>query len=122
MTLTSYDPHLNSDVSNISSAGQAIVKTHLVATYNRDIEAAIRGVGLNLTADMKYLYSQLSSHLDLLQDLHHGLYLGFNGKPTSQQQRFSSFWTVANFPATQFDSSIPPKVTHCNNHRHLHPL
>lgn len=95
---------------NISSAGQAIVQSHLVATYNRDVEAATRGVGLNVSYDMNYLYSQLTSHLTNLESLHSGLYLGFNGKPTTHQLKFSAFWTNPIFPVSQFDSSVPPKV------------
>lgn len=97
-------------MSNIALTGQAIVDTHLVATYNRDVEAAIRGVGLNVTYDMSYLYSQLTTHLDSLETLHQSLYLGVNGKLTRKQQSFaSSFWTAATFPVTQWDASTPPK-------------
>jgi hypothetical protein len=98
--------------TNISSAGQAIVETHLVGTYSRDIEAASRNVGLNVSYDMNYLYGKITSHLDNLGKLHNGLYLGFDNKPTTHQQKFSSFWTSRSFVATEYDSSVPPKVSH----------
>ncbi len=56
-------------VSAVVNAGGAVSTGHVVTTYNRAIEATLRGYAFNKTSDMKFLYWQMTDHIDSLEML-----------------------------------------------------
>ena len=72
---------------------------HVSATYNRAIEAAFRNYGLNSSTDMDYLFSQMTSSLTELEDLHTVLYLGV-GRHGGVLPK--SVWNDASYSALQY--------------------
>ncbi len=56
-------------ISAVVNAGDAISTSHVVGTYNKATEAALRGYAFNKSSDMGFFYNQMMDQIDSLEKL-----------------------------------------------------